>query len=159
MPILDSLRRLVVNVHSCQLNQWDCELPPTLPGNSHEHFVLADVVRWHATHVDHLANSQRRCNTLSYTAGLEWKTQVFLEVVVPADCLFFGLRINDDLPLEASFELVVAASAKPYRLFPTVWRTSASPSTPSAGRLTLGRRLARKVGQSPTCPARWPPSS
>jgi hypothetical protein len=112
MPILDSLRRLLVNVHSHQLNQWDCESPPTLPGNSHEHFVLADLVRWHATHVNYLANSQRRCNTLSNTAGLEWKTQVFFEVVVPADCLFFRLRINDDLPHEALFEIVVAASAR-----------------------------------------------
>src|SRR5262249_10315439 len=99
MPILDRLRRLLIYVHSCQLNQWNCEHPPTLPGDSHEHFVLADLVCWHAAHVDHLANSQRRCNALSYTAGLEWKTQVLLEVVVPADRLFFRLRINDDLPL------------------------------------------------------------
>jgi hypothetical protein len=66
------------------LNQGHSE-HPFLPGNIHEHLMLADLVRGHTAYIHHVANSQWRCWTLSNTAGLERKTQVFFEVVVPAN--------------------------------------------------------------------------
>jgi hypothetical protein len=78
----------------------------------HEHLVLAHLVHWHAAHVHHVANSQRRCWTLRFTSSPEWKPQVFFQVVVPANRLFLGPGINDDLHPEPLFEIVVASSAR-----------------------------------------------
>src|SRR5438477_7987875 len=66
----------------------------------------------------------------SYTARLEWKTEVIVEVVVPADPQFVRFRVGDDLGLEVLLEVVVAAPSPPSHPPLLIDRPSSNPSTP-----------------------------
>src|SRR4029453_10857937 len=83
VPILNCLLSSVVNRHSHQLNQWDCQ-QSVLPSDVDEHVVLAYLFWRHATHLHDLTNPQWRRSALSYASGLEWKSEMIVEVVVPA---------------------------------------------------------------------------
>ena len=74
--------------------------------------MLTNFFRWHAAYVDFVAYSQRRCWTFGLAAGSEWKLEVLLKVVVPAErLLLWPIRVNDDLPIEPMVKIGVTSSA------------------------------------------------
>ena len=74
--------------------------------------MLADFFRGQTAYLHNVANSKWRGWTLNYTARLEWKAEVILELVVPAKCLFLRpIRVNDNLPIESVVKVIVTSSA------------------------------------------------
>jgi len=47
--------------------------------------------------------------TLSDAAGFEWESEMFFEVVVPANRLFLRLGVDDPLHFQALIEIIVSS--------------------------------------------------
>jgi hypothetical protein len=75
-----------------------------------------NLFHWHAADVHHVTDCQRRSWAFSNTPRSERKVEMFFEVVVPAQGLFFGpIGVNDDLHLQPLVEIVVMLSPRHLR--------------------------------------------
>jgi hypothetical protein len=102
--------------------------------------MLGLFFRRHATRFHNLANAQGRGSTRSDTSGLESKSEVIVQVVVPPNSQLVRFSFGDDLHLKALIQVVTAS---PPRHRSSLIVTPLTPAQPYNTKPT-----ARKVGQS-----------
>ena len=91
------------------MGEWHRDIA-AMPANQHEHVVCTGIFRCQAADVDRFPLAERRDYFGGHAPSRERKLDFVLQVVVPAESLFFWpIRIDDNFIVDSFFADAVLA--------------------------------------------------